>query len=72
MSIAYFIKNAAYSGTDFMLFSNPKFLDEILIAYLGLYLFIYTFKLLLDILLSAFTSIGIIPSSLYIIKSISA
>ena len=35
-----YIKYAAYSGTDLMLFSNPKFLFEILIAYLGEYFFI--------------------------------
>lgn len=39
-TIHYFIKNAAYSGIDFMLFSNPKFLEEILIEYFGLYFFI--------------------------------
>lgn len=35
-----YIKYAAYSGTDLILFSNPKFLFEILIAYLGEYFFI--------------------------------
>ena len=36
----YFIQNVAYKGTDFIPLANPKFLVEILIAYLGLYLFI--------------------------------
>ena len=35
-----YIKYTAYSGTDLILFSNPKFLFEILIAYLGEYFFI--------------------------------
>ena len=37
--VSLFIQNTAYSGTDFILFSNPKFLEDILILYLGLYFF---------------------------------
>ena len=33
----YFIQNVAYKGIDFIPLANPKFLVEILIAYLGLY-----------------------------------
>ena len=32
----YLTQNTAYSGIDFILFSNPKFLVENLIPYLGL------------------------------------
>lgn len=40
------MQKTAYSGTDFMLFSNPKFLADMQIAYLGLTSFIYVFKLI--------------------------
>ena len=36
----YLTKNVAYKGIDFILLAIPKFFVEILIAYLGLYLFI--------------------------------
>ena len=66
----FYIKNAAYNGIDFILFSNPKFLLDILTPYLGLISFIYIFKLLDLTLFPLFTSTGIIPSLLYIKKSI--
>ena len=34
------MQNAAYKEIDLILFSNPNFLEEILILYLGLYLLI--------------------------------
>ena len=40
------MQNAAYNGIDFILFSNPKFLVENLIAYLEVYSLIYIFKLI--------------------------
>ena len=36
---SYMIRNTEYKGTDFILFSNPKFFSEILIASLELYIF---------------------------------
>ena len=39
------MQNAAYKGIDLILFSNPKFLVENLIAYLGLNSSMYIFKL---------------------------
>ena len=60
----YLIKKTAYNGTDFILFANPKFFDDTLIPYSGLYFFIYMFKLLDFVLSLDFTSIGIKPSSL--------
>ena len=36
----FYIKKAAYKGTLFILFSNPKFLVDNLIAYFGLNIFI--------------------------------
>ena len=36
----YFTRKAAYNGTDFIPFSNPKFFPDILIEYLGLNCFI--------------------------------
>ena len=69
----YLIQNTAYKGIDFILFSSPKFLVENRIAYLGLYLLIYIFKLADFTLFPLLTSIGSIPSSsLYNRKSISA
>ena len=35
--VFYFIQNTAYKGIDFMPFVKPKFLEDILIEYLGLY-----------------------------------
>lgn len=46
------MQKTAYNGTDFMLFSNPKFLADMRIAYLGLTSFIYVFKLIDFTLLS--------------------
>ena len=66
-----FIQNTAYKGTDLMLFSNPKFLVDILMLYLGLYFLMYSFRLLLLVLLPLFTSTGIISPSIFIKKSIS-
>ena len=68
----YLIQNTAYKGMDLILFSNPKFLDEIRIEYLGEYLVTYSFKLL-DLVLSLdLTSIGIMFIPSLVIKSISA
>ena len=67
----YLIQNTAYRGTDFILFSKPKFLADILILYLGLYFFIYSFKLLLLDSLPLLTSTEIISPSIFIRKSIS-
>ena len=69
--LKYYIKNVAYNGTDFILFSNPKFLLEIRIAYSDLYCFIKEFKLFALLFSDDFTSIGTILSSLIIIKSTS-
>jgi len=52
----YFTRNAAYSGTDLILFAKPKFLVLILIPYFGLNLFIYVNKLFACTVSSAFTS----------------
>ena len=59
MNNYFFIQNAAYNGTDLILFSNPKFLELILIAYFGLFFVIYLFKLVLLTSSLAFTSIEI-------------
>ena len=68
----YLIQNIAYKGMDLILFSNPKFLDEIRIEYSGEYLLTYSFKLL-DLVLSLdLTSIGIIFTPSLVMKSISA
>ena len=65
------VQNTAYKGTDFILFSSPKFLSDIRILSLGLYFFMYSFKLLLLVLLPVFTSIGIISPFIFSKKSIS-
>lgn len=58
MNNYFFTQNTAYNGTDLILFSNPKFLEFILITYFGLFFVIYLFKLVLLTSSLAFTSIG--------------
>jgi len=52
------IQKTAYKGTDFILFSNPKFFLEIRIAYSDLYFSMKTPKLFARFRLPFFTSIG--------------
>lgn len=54
------IQKAAYNGTDFILFSIPKFFDETRIEYDGLYFSANIFKLFDFVRIPVFTSIGII------------
>lgn len=51
------MQKKAYNGIDFILFSNPKFLVENLIPYLGLNSAIYIFKLADFIFLPLFAGI---------------
>ena len=65
MSHFYFMQNAAYKGIDLILFSNPKFLVENLIAYLGLNSSMYIFKLTDFTLLPLFTGINLKKTPLF-------
>ncbi|MDR2907983.1 MAG: hypothetical protein LBU91_08360, partial [Bacteroidales bacterium] len=65
------MQNAAYRGTDFILFSKPKFLAEMRMEYGGLNFSTYTPKLFEPTLRPDFTSIGIIPSARFATISIS-